>query len=65
MLNLAVLILAAGQSTRFKSKKTKVLHSLAGRPVLSYVLSTARGIGAKKVVVVRDNGLDDLKYFLE
>lgn len=65
MLNLAVLILAAGQSTRFKSKKTKVLHSLAGRSVLSHVLSTAKSLGAEKVVVVRGNGPDDLKSFLE
>ncbi|MFA5199093.1 MAG: NTP transferase domain-containing protein, partial [Candidatus Omnitrophota bacterium] len=36
--DIAVIILAAGKSTRMKSELPKVLHCLCGRPVLGYVL---------------------------
>jgi len=40
-LNLAVIVLAAGQGTRMKSARPKVLHSLAGRSLIAHVLATA------------------------
>ena len=45
-------VLAAGKGTRMKSDKPKVLHELAGQPLLSHVLETARTAGVKRTVVV-------------
>ena len=49
---LAVVILAAGQGTRMKSTKAKVLHSIAGVPLVGHVLATADELGAAHVIVV-------------
>lgn len=46
------LVLAAGQSTRLRSRTAKVLHSCAGRPLLSWVLDACAAVGARPVVVV-------------
>ena len=49
----AAVILAAGQSTRMRSKIPKVLHPLLGRPLISYSLeSTYQATGAKPVLVI-------------
>jgi len=50
--NVAVVILAAGQGTRMKSNKAKVLHEIAGRPMVLYVVETARKIAGDNVIVV-------------
>ena len=47
-----VVILAAGKSTRMKSKKSKVLHEILGKPVLSYVVDLARAIEAERTILV-------------
>ena len=49
---LAVVILAAGQGTRMKSAKAKVLHSIAGVPLVGHVLATADELGPAHVLVV-------------
>lgn len=49
---LAVVILAAGQGTRMKSKLPKVLHPIAGRSLISHVLDTAVGLHADYVISV-------------
>jgi len=49
---LAVVVLAAGQGTRMKSSKPKVMHELAGLPLLGHVLATAHSLGAQHVVPV-------------
>jgi len=49
---LAILILAAGQGTRMKSRTSKVLHPIAGRPMLDYPLSAAEALEPDRVVVV-------------
>jgi bifunctional UDP-N-acetylglucosamine pyrophosphorylase/glucosamine-1-phosphate N-acetyltransferase len=48
----AIVILAAGKGTRMKSDLPKVLHPLLGRPMLDYVLETARQLKAQKTLVV-------------
>jgi len=49
---LAVIVLAAGQGTRMKSSLPKLMHPLAGLPVISHVLATARALDAAHVVTV-------------
>jgi bifunctional UDP-N-acetylglucosamine pyrophosphorylase/glucosamine-1-phosphate N-acetyltransferase len=49
---LAVLILAAGLGTRMKSERAKVLHEIAGRPMLGYPLALAESLGPRHLVVV-------------
>jgi bifunctional UDP-N-acetylglucosamine pyrophosphorylase / glucosamine-1-phosphate N-acetyltransferase len=50
--NLAVIVLAAGQGTRMKSSRPKVLHALAGIPIVGHVLATARALEPAYVIVV-------------
>jgi bifunctional UDP-N-acetylglucosamine pyrophosphorylase / glucosamine-1-phosphate N-acetyltransferase len=49
---LAAVILAAGSGTRMKSSLHKVLHPLAGKPMLHHLLDMVAGLGAERTVVV-------------
>ncbi len=49
---LDVIVLAAGQGTRMKSGKAKVLQEIAGMPMLEHVLLTARDLDAERIAVV-------------
>jgi len=49
---LSVVILAAGQGTRMKSRRSKVLHEICGRPMLGYPLALARELSARELAVV-------------
>jgi len=55
-MSLAVIVLAAGQGKRMHSALPKVLHPLAGRPLLAYVLDAARALGPAQVLVVHGHG---------
>ncbi|MFW5986565.1 MAG: sugar phosphate nucleotidyltransferase, partial [Halanaerobiales bacterium] len=46
------IILAAGKGTRMKSELTKVLHPLAGKPMLSHVVETLKQIDDNKIICV-------------
>ena len=48
----AVIILAAGLGTRMKSNRAKVLHELMGRPMILYVVETARQIAEANITLV-------------
>ena len=48
----AAIILAAGQGTRMKSSLPKVLHKVAGLPLLGHVIAALRGAGVERIVVV-------------
>lgn len=50
--NLAVIIMAAGKGTRMKSDLPKVLHQLHGRPMIHYVLETARSLKAEPIILI-------------
>ena len=49
---LGIIILAAGMGKRMKSDKAKVLHEVAGRPMIDYVVDTATSVAGSNVVVV-------------
>ena len=57
-MNLEVIILAAGQGTRMKSALPKVLHPLAGRPLLQHVVDAARSLEPSAVHVVVGHGAE-------
>jgi bifunctional UDP-N-acetylglucosamine pyrophosphorylase/glucosamine-1-phosphate N-acetyltransferase len=48
----AAIVLAAGMGTRMKSAKPKVMHAIAGLPILGHVVVAARRAGCERVVVV-------------
>ena len=54
----AIVILAAGRGTRMRSDLPKVLHPLAGRPLINYVAETISGLGPDRVVVVVGPGME-------
>jgi bifunctional UDP-N-acetylglucosamine pyrophosphorylase/glucosamine-1-phosphate N-acetyltransferase len=56
-----VVIMAAGKGTRMKSRLPKVLHRLAGRPLLQHVMGTVAGLAARRVVVVTGNGAAEVE----
>ncbi len=60
MKDLSVVILAAGESKRMRSRRPKVLHPLCGRPLLAYPLRLARAL-ADRIVVVIGPERDDVR----
>jgi bifunctional UDP-N-acetylglucosamine pyrophosphorylase/glucosamine-1-phosphate N-acetyltransferase len=59
-MSLTAIILAAGKSTRMKSKRSKVLHDVCGRPMLQYVLDACYGAGCHRVMIVVGYGKDEV-----
>ena len=57
---LAVIVLAAGMGTRMKSDLPKVLHPLAGRPMIHHLMDTVAELNPERVVVVVGPGMDTL-----
>ncbi|MBB3190053.1 bifunctional UDP-N-acetylglucosamine diphosphorylase/glucosamine-1-phosphate N-acetyltransferase GlmU [Halomonas cerina] len=55
-MSLDVVILAAGQGTRMRSSLPKVLHRLAGKPMVRHVIDTAAGLEAARTHVVVGHG---------
>ena len=54
--NLHVIVLAAGKGTRMYSEQPKVLHRLAGRRLLDYVLDSAKALSPEPVTIVVGHG---------
>jgi len=57
---LAVVILAGGLSTRFKSKRSKLMHQLAGRPILGWVLEAVAALEPEQTIVVHGKHNTDI-----
>ena len=54
----AIVILAAGQGSRMQSDLPKVLHRLAGAPLIGHALGVARTLEPEQVIVVAGHGAD-------
>ena len=61
----AAVILAAGKGTRMKSDVHKVLHPIAGRPMLDHLLAVLDGLAPKRTVVVVGSGREQLEPLVE
>ena len=62
--HVSIVVLAAGQGTRMKSKLPKVLHPLAGKPLLQHVLHSAYALTPQQTVVVYGHGGEQVKAVL-
>ena len=56
--NLALLILAAGESRRMASARPKAMHEIAGRPMICHVAASGAALGPERTVVVIAPGMD-------
>ncbi|NNL67039.1 MAG: bifunctional UDP-N-acetylglucosamine diphosphorylase/glucosamine-1-phosphate N-acetyltransferase GlmU [Myxococcales bacterium] len=63
-LGISVVILAAGQGTRMKSRRSKVLHEIAGRPMVGFPVALARELSASEPVVVVGRDAEDVQAAL-
>jgi bifunctional UDP-N-acetylglucosamine pyrophosphorylase/glucosamine-1-phosphate N-acetyltransferase len=57
-MSLSIVIMAAGKGTRMKSSRPKVLHKLAGRPMLAHVIGTTATLKADQQVVITGHGAE-------
>lgn len=55
------IVLAAGEGTRMKSAKSKVLHTLLGQPMLSYVMDAVRGASFEETIIICGRNEEALK----
>ena len=60
-MTLEVIVLAAGLGKRMRSDLPKVLHALAGRPLLAHVLDSARALSARRILVVHGHGAEKVR----
>ena len=58
---LSVVILAAGQGTRMKSTRPKVIHPLAGKPILGHVIDSSRALEPAQIIVVVGHGAEQVR----
>ncbi|HRO58122.1 MAG TPA: bifunctional UDP-N-acetylglucosamine diphosphorylase/glucosamine-1-phosphate N-acetyltransferase GlmU [Burkholderiaceae bacterium] len=56
-----IVILAAGQGKRMRSDLPKVLHPLAGKPLLQHVIDCARNLAPRRIVIVHGHGGDQVR----
>ena len=61
MSDIAVIVLAAGQGTRMKSRRAKVLHEVGGVAMLEHVLQTAEALSPSRLIVVVGRDADEVQ----
>jgi bifunctional UDP-N-acetylglucosamine pyrophosphorylase/glucosamine-1-phosphate N-acetyltransferase len=59
--DLAVVVLAAGMGTRMRSDLPKVLHAIAGKPMLRHVLDAVEPLAPERIVVVTGPGMPQVE----
>ena len=60
-MTLSIVIMAAGKGTRMKSARPKVLHTLAGQPMLGHVIGTTSALNAAQQIVITGHGADQVE----
>ncbi len=65
MSKISAVIMAAGQGTRMKSEKPKVLHAVAGKPMLWYMAALARRVADSAVAIVIGHGAEQVRGYLQ
>ena len=60
-MSLSIVIMAAGKGTRMKSARPKVLHKLAGRPMLAHVIGTTATLQATQQIVITGHGAPEVE----
>jgi bifunctional UDP-N-acetylglucosamine pyrophosphorylase/glucosamine-1-phosphate N-acetyltransferase len=63
MSNRAGIVLAAGQGTRMKSQLPKVMHMIAGLPILGHVIAAMKGAGVSRIVVITSSDGESVRAF--
>src|SRR5687768_4921895 len=61
---LHIVVLAAGKGTRMRSERSKVLHRLAGRPIIDHVLDAAKSLSPASVTIVVGHQADAVQRAL-
>ncbi len=56
----AIVILAAGKGTRMKSRAPKVMHAIAGEPLLHHVVASARSLAPERLILVLGPDMEDV-----
>lgn len=62
--DLITVVMAAGKGTRMRSDLAKVLHRLNGRPLIHYVLETARALGSRRIIAIIGHQAESVKRAL-
>lgn len=62
---LSIIILAAGQGTRMKSSRPKVMHTLAGKPLLQHVVDAGAALGPDQIIVVVGHHSEQVRELMQ
>ncbi|NJN79583.1 MAG: NTP transferase domain-containing protein [Anaerolineales bacterium] len=63
-MKITAILLAAGQGTRMKSSLPKVLHPIAGKPMIHYAMQAIQKSTTEKPIVVVGHGADEVTKYL-
>jgi len=62
---LSIIILAAGQGTRMKSSRPKVMHALAGKPMIEHVVDTSLALEPDQIILVVGHQSDQIRQLMK